>query len=65
VLLAWFKSIRIVRSRIPAAGAAFPMSENEVIANQKTIMQNQKTILFNQAALQENPRTIKGNQISE
>jgi hypothetical protein len=42
--------------------AAFPMSENKVIANQKTIIQNQKTILSNQAALQANQRTIKGNQ---
>jgi hypothetical protein len=43
-------------------GAAYPMSESEVVANQKIIIQNQKTIIANQAALRANQKTIQGNQ---
>ncbi|MFT3681890.1 MAG: hypothetical protein QM791_16575 [Ferruginibacter sp.] len=38
------------------------MSEENVLANQQTIIQNQETILKNQANLQKNQETILKNQ---
>ena len=41
-----------------------PMSQNDVITNQKQISQNQKSILANQSAIKSNQDTIKKNQAS-
>jgi hypothetical protein len=41
-----------------------PMSENDVIANQKQILRNQKSILANQTTIKANQETIKRNQAS-
>jgi hypothetical protein len=39
-----------------------PMSERDVIANQKRILQNQKAIITNQNQIKANQETIKKNQ---
>jgi hypothetical protein len=54
--------IALHRIRFQRPGGRLHMSENQVIANQKTIVQNQKTILANQSALRVNQTTIKKNQ---
>lgn len=43
--------------------AAF-MADNDVIANQRTILENQKTMLANQKTIVENQEVIKKNQAS-
>jgi hypothetical protein len=41
-----------------------PMSESEIISNQKTILQNQATIIANQNSILQNQDAIKSNQSS-
>ena len=40
------------------------MPDQDVIANQKTILENQKSIIANQGAIQKNQEEIKSNQIA-
>jgi esterase/lipase len=43
-------------------GGCEPMSESDVIANQKKILRNQKEIIANQNQIKSNQNTIKKNQ---
>jgi hypothetical protein len=54
---------RNVASNCGTKGAS-PMSENDVITNQRQILRNQKSILANQSVIKSNQETIKKNQAS-